>query len=230
MRRALLIVGKAPAPGQAKTRLVPPLSAQAAAELYCAFLLDTLDLAAGLGWERISLVHPAGAGPTLSPLLPPHITLCEQRGHGLGDALRSAFAEHLAEGFARVVLIGSDTPNLPPSAIEAGCAALATHDLSIGPSLDGGYYLLGLRRMQPALFEAIDWSTPRVLAQTLARARQLRLRVQRLPAWYDVDAPADLERLQRELHHAPATTAPHTRAALARLRPQAELSLSAPAP
>jgi len=230
MRRALLIVGKAPAPGQAKTRLVPPLSAQAAAELYRAFLLDTLDLAAGLGWERVSLVHPAGAGAALRPLLPPPVTLCEQRGRGLGDALRHAFAEHLAQGFTRVVLIGSDTPSLPPTAVADGCAALATHDLSIGPSLDGGYYLLGLRTMQPALFEAIDWSTPRVLAQTLARASQLRLRVQRLPAWYDVDAPADLERLQRELQQAPATTAPHTRTTLARLRPPAELSLSAPTP
>src|ERR1700687_2102729 len=102
MRRALLIVGKAPLPGRTKTRLVPPLSPDEAADLYRAFLLDSVSGGLDLGWERVSAVPPAGARQPLADLLPPRVTLVEQAGHGLGAALASAFDRHLAEGFEEV--------------------------------------------------------------------------------------------------------------------------------
>ena len=217
MRRALLIVGKAPEPGQTKTRLVPPLTPDEATELYRGFLLDCVGLGLDLGWERVSVVHPAGSGQVLAELLPPRVTLVEQSGHGLRDALSSAFDRHFAEGFDRVVLIGSDNPTLPLEPICSACRTLDDHDLSIGPTIDGGWYLIGMRAAQLGVFENIDWSTPRVFAQTLARAHQLGLRVRAVQEWYDVDEPPDLERLQRDLCGLASTVAPHTRAALERL-------------
>jgi uncharacterized protein len=221
MRRALLIVGKSPAAGQTKTRLVPPLSADEAAQLYRGFLLDTVNLGLDLGWEFISVAHPRGCADALRALLPPEVDLFEQPGHGLQDALASAFAAHLAAGFDRVVLIGSDNPTLPRRLLDEACRALLDHDLVIGPSMDGGYYLVGMCQPHLGVFEAIDWSTARVFAQTLARAQALGLRTHAVDAWYDVDDLADLDRLQHDLRSGPAWVAPQTRATLERLAPVA---------
>ena len=214
MRRALIVIGKAPEPGTTKTRLVPFLAPDQAAALYHAFLLDAIHLGLQLGWERTSMVHPRGAGSALKAIVPRQVKLIEQHAGGLGGALAFAFEHHFEEGFERVVLIGSDNPTLPAEPIEQACAALDSYDVSIGPTSDGGYYLIGLRRPHLELFEAIDWSTPRVCAQTLARAQQLGLRVRAVREWYDVDGPADLERLHRELRSAPEVIAPNTRAVL----------------
>jgi glycosyltransferase A (GT-A) superfamily protein (DUF2064 family) len=132
MRRALLIVAKAPEPGRTKTRLVPPLTLDQAAELYESFLLDTLRLAGELAWERTSIVSPAGSAAALRPLLPDGVSVLEQGGCGLGDALPHAFASHFAQAFNRVVLIGSDSPTLPSTFIRQACAALNRSDISIG--------------------------------------------------------------------------------------------------
>src|SRR5438105_11821830 len=133
MRRALLIVAKPPQPGRTKTRLVPPLTPDEAAELYGGFLLDCVSLGLNLGWERVSVVHPAGDRQALADLLPPSVSLVEQLGIGLGAALSSAFERHLADGFLRVVLISSDNPTLPLDPIREACDALGDHDVSIGP-------------------------------------------------------------------------------------------------
>jgi rSAM/selenodomain-associated transferase 1 len=219
VKRALIVVGKAPQAGRAKTRLVPPLSAEDAAELYQAFLLDALELGLSLRWERVALVHPAGAADALRRTVPQGITLLEQSGMGLGDALSVAFRQHFAEGFTQVVLIGSDNPTLSRGPIEAACSALTNDfDLSIGPSTDGGYYLIGMRRAHDGLFEDIEWSTPRVYRQTVERAQALNLRVHPVPEWYDVDEPSDLLRLELDLRSASPDVAAHTRSALARLR------------
>jgi rSAM/selenodomain-associated transferase 1 len=214
MRRALIVVGKAPVPGRTKTRLVPPLSAGAAAALYRGFLLDTLQLARGLGWERISLVHPRGDAPLLHGWTP-GVQLLEQPREGLGQALRFAFERHFGDGCETVTLIGSDNPTLPVELVLDAQDALARgNDLAIGPSLDGGYYLIGMRQPHLGVFDRIDWSTSRVYAQTLERAATLDLRVHAVREWYDVDEPEDLDRLQRELDSSPRDLAPNTRAAL----------------
>ena len=222
MRRALIVVGKAPTAGNTKTRLVPPLSPQAAAELYRGFLLDTFELADRLDWECISLVHPRGDASRLAELLADcraPVQLLEQRGQGLGDALASAFEHHLAGGYDAAVLIGSDNPTLPREPIQLACQNLRDDaDLTVGPTPDGGYYLIGMRRPHLEVFEGIQWSTPHVYAQTLERARASGLRIHQVAEWYDVDAPDDLDRLCAELDDGPATLAHHTRSVLERLR------------
>ena len=220
MRRALVLPGKAPRAGRAKTRLSPPLSLEQAAHLYRAFLLDSVSLALGLGWDRVTVIYPPdpGAEHELAALLPAGVCLQPQPGEGLGPALASAFESHLAAGFARVVLIGSDNPTLPGTLVEAASQALDDHDLVVGPSTDGGYYLLGMARPHLGVFEGITWSTEVVYAQTLERARALGLSVLTLAAWYDVDTVDGLRRLQHDLATLPASVAPATRAALAELR------------
>jgi uncharacterized protein len=210
MRRALVIVGKAPVPGRAKTRLVPPLSPEEAAALYRAFLVDTLQVAQQLAWERVCVVHPPGDGASL----PTGVDLLEQPADGLGRALAFAFDYHFTLGFDRVVLIGSDNPTLTAEPILAADRALEQADVAIGPTRDGGYYLIGMRQAWPALFSGIEWSTPRVRAQTLQRAHELGLAVEPVEEWFDVDEPSDLDYLDAELARLPTSVAPHTRAVL----------------
>jgi uncharacterized protein len=226
MRRALAIVGKAPRPGEVKTRLVPPLSAEDAAALASAFLLDTVALGLSLEWDGVVVVHPAEDGEALRELLPSTVELRAQREPGLAVALREAFETCFAAGFERVVLVDSDSPTLPPTILHQGCERLGDHDATIGPSADGGYYLLGLRRMLPRLFEDIAWSTSSVYEQTLHRAIDAGASVLRLPEWYDVDTPADLARLGADLAADPQV-APRTRAVMRRLRNQPNLLLRA---
>jgi uncharacterized protein len=217
MGRSIVIVGKAPRPGLAKTRLVPPLTYEGAAALYRAFLLDVVDMALGLGWEDTSVVHPADAvaGTDLGDLLPPGVRLRPQAGDGLGAALAGAFRSQLGAGLAPVVLIGSDSPTLTAPLVEAAAHGLATHDLVVGPSADGGYYLIGMSRPHLAVFDAIAWSTSMVFEQTMTRARALGLRTLVLPEWYDVDTVEDLSRLREHLAVLPPRVAAATRAALA---------------
>ncbi|MBV9324264.1 MAG: TIGR04282 family arsenosugar biosynthesis glycosyltransferase [Chloroflexi bacterium] len=220
MRRALIVVGKAPIAGSTKTRLVPPLSAPEAADLYRGFLRDTLELACALNWEVTSLVHPRGDGPVLAALVKDSaVQLLEQQADGLGDALAYAFQHHFAAGCGTAVLIGSDNPTLVRQPVEAACQALQQGaDLAIGPTVDGGYYLIGMRRPHPGVFVGIDWSTPRVHGQTRSRARELGLRVDHVAEWYDVDEPVDLDRLSSELATAPPGVARHTRRVMEQLQ------------
>ena len=217
--RALVIVGKAPRAGQTKTRLSPPLAPAEAAELYRGFLQDTADMASRLGWERITVIHPGDAGEAgaLASLLPGTVTLQAQSGVGLGAALAEAFRTHLAEGFGKVVLIGSDNPTLPAEILARAAEALTRCDLAVGPSADGGYYLVGMSRPHLGVFERITWSTSLVLGETLERARELGLSVELLPEWYDVDTADDLERLRADLDRLPLRVAPATRSVLAAL-------------
>jgi rSAM/selenodomain-associated transferase 1 len=217
--RALVIVGKAPTPGSTKTRLSPPLSPEQAAELYSGFLQDTVGLALGLGWDRVTLVYPPrpGAEQLLQALLPKTVCLLPQPGEGLGAALAGAFQHHLADGFTQVVLIGSDNPTLPGPLIESALRGLAEYDLVIGPSSDGGYYLVGMGQPHLGIFERITWSTDVVFQETLDRAVELGLSVFSVAEWYDVDSVAELYRLRNELAGLPPGTAPATRRVLAKL-------------
>jgi len=217
MRRALVIVCKAPRPGYVKTRLVPPLSAEEAAELSRAFLLDTVSLGLALAWEAVRVVHPAADGPMLRATLPTQVTCEPQHGEGLGAALRGAFEQCFAHGFDRVVLIDSDSPTLPLRILREACARLEEQHVTIGPTADGGYYLLGLRQTCPGLFEGIAWSTASVYQQTCRRARELALSVSALEEWYDVDVPADLARLEADLIGQSLDVAVHTREILQRV-------------
>ena len=126
----------------------------------------------------------------------------EQRGADFGTRLASAAAHAAAQNFSPLVIIGTDSPTLPPAFIEMAISALTQRaaDITLGPTEDGGYYLIGLREEAPReLFRGVSWSTPLVYRQTAANAARLRLRLLPLPPWYDVDTPADLRRLRHEL-------------------------------
>jgi rSAM/selenodomain-associated transferase 1 len=230
---ALAVMIKAPRAGACKTRLVPPLSASEAAELSICFLRDTTAKIAGIAAqenaEGIAVYTPANAEAAFDGLLPENFSLLAQRGESLGDRLFHATEDLLALGYESLCLVDSDSPTLPPALLAEAVAALArTGDrVVLGAAEDGGYYLIGLKRAHGHLFTKIEWSAPKVFAQTIERAAEIKLEVETLPAWYDVDDAATLRQLCEELfglHGQPTArdglngyAAPHTREYLARL-------------
>jgi rSAM/selenodomain-associated transferase 1 len=191
----LIIFAKEPAPGQVKTRLCPPLSPQAAARLYRQFLEDVLEEMARLTQMTIALAYtPASARPFFHHLAAPGLPLTAQAGKDLGERLRQAFAWGFAQGVQTVLIRNSDSPDLPGRLVLVAREALdrGQAQVVLGPSPDGGYYLVGLQSPQPQLFHDITWSGPTVLADTLARAASLGLTVHLLPPWPDIDTCDDL--------------------------------------
>ncbi len=218
-RRRLLIFGKLPEPGAVKTRLIPQLGPAAAARLYEAFLDDAVDTARGLADAVIELWVPRrpNAEPKLAARYPGVSIRWQGRGD-LGARMSRAFASSFADGADYVLITGSDHPTLPLEFLERGFAALVAAHLVLGPSHDGGYYAIALRRYAwpraAGLFQEIPWSTPRVLDRTRARAVELGLCHVELPAWYDVDDADQLTRVACD-----AGAASHTARVLRRLVP-----------
>ena len=210
---AVAIMAKAPWPGQAKTRLCPPLSFEAAAQLYRAFLLDKIGQVGGLPAGPAISYAPAEAKAVFESLAPSHFSLIQQQGRDLGARLLSTFEQLFNLGYELALAIDSDTPTLPTAYLERALDLLTNTgiDVVLGPSEDGGYYLIGLRRPYRELFEGIAWSTSHVLSQTLQRSQEQRLQVACLDPWYDVDTPDDLHRLRRSLDQINAGQAQHTR-------------------
>lgn len=202
----ILIMAKAPIPGTVKTRLgLPP---ETAAGLQSALIWDTAEKASSLAPTTLAGA-PADRLDLLRPLAPEGVALIPQPEGDLGDRMLAATRTLFADHPAPVLLLGTDVPTLPKDAIKDAASALETHDLSIIPSSDGGYVLLGLGRLVTEVFRGVDWSTEAVYGQTLRRAEGAGLSVYEGDAWYDVDAPADLARLREELgarpHLAPRT-------------------------
>lgn len=221
---ALSVMTKAPRAGQVKTRLVPPLSAQEAAELNICFLRDTADAitkACSSTVRGVAVYTPVGAESAYDEILPQEFELLPQRGNGFGERLALAAEDLFQCGFNAVCLIDSDSPTVPAKIYAKAAELLSRSEerVVLGPSDDGGYYLIGLKRDRPELFERIDWSTERVLEQTKARAQELKLEISLLPTGYDVDDAATLQRLREELlsDQSPTDIAPHSRKFLAEL-------------
>lgn len=192
---------RCPVAGRVKTRLSPPLSPEQACDLYRAFLADL-----GRRLERpnkysVTVFYEGGEPECLDGLVPARATLEPQRGAALGERLVSAF-DHLLSADALsgpAVVIGSDSPDLPLSTLKRAFRKLKHHDVALGPAADGGYYLVGLRQPQPALFDGISWGTDSVLAQTLAAVEREGLTLATLPLWYDVDSAAGLRALRESV-------------------------------
>jgi rSAM/selenodomain-associated transferase 1 len=196
---------KAPQAGRVKTRLTPPLSPDEAAALNICFLRDTaeaiLRTADGKRAKGIGVYTPAGAEAAYVGILPDKFMLVPQRGEAFGERLSAATEDLLQLGFDSLCLIDSDSPTVPERAFTEAVNFLSQDEDSVvlGPSDDGGYYLIGLKKLHYRLFEAIDWSTERVLEQTIEAAREIDVPVHLLPTWYDVDDHRTLSRLCREL-------------------------------
>ncbi|MBE3073400.1 MAG: TIGR04282 family arsenosugar biosynthesis glycosyltransferase, partial [Actinobacteria bacterium] len=212
------IMAKQPAAGRTKTRLCPPLSPSAAAELYEALLNDTIMLVSSVPDVRLAVAITPG-DEAWRPAVPGGALFLEVEGSDIGACLSSVIRHFFDAGYSRVIALDSDSPTLPATYIEQADTLLDSHDLVVGPSEDGGYYLVGLRQPRPELFRDIAWSTPRVTAQTLDRAAVLGLSVAVLPAWYDVDTAADLQRLRVEVNGLPPDTLRSTRRFLAGCQP-----------
>jgi rSAM/selenodomain-associated transferase 1 len=211
-RPVVVIMAKQPVAGRTKTRLCPPLSAKQAAGLYAAMLRDTIEWASSLADLALAVaITPPDAAQAWSERVAPDTLLLPVAGADIGECLNIALSELLSNGYTQALALNSDGPTLPPSYLSAAVARLDEVDLVLGPSEDGGYYLIGLKAPVPALFEGITWSTAQVMAQTLSRAQQLGLTVSLLQPWYDIDSPADLDRLRAELLTLPADRITHTR-------------------
>ncbi len=197
---ALLVFAKVPEPGRVKTRLSPPLTPDQAAALYDAFLRDALDryLAWGLGSGVDVRLHLAGAARVPDGLVPDGVEVLPQRGADLGERMLLAFVQAFAAGHDRAVVVGTDHPTLPLAFFDAALDALDDPLTAVlGPSDDGGYYLLGLNDVAPDLFD-MRYSHPDVFVDTLDRVGELDMTPVVLPAHYDVDDGPALGRLVGE--------------------------------
>jgi rSAM/selenodomain-associated transferase 1 len=207
--RVLVIMAKAPRPGAVKTRLTPSLPLQAVAAFYGCLLGDTLAAARSLGGVEIAIMCPDSDVSELARLAGHGVHVVAQKGEGLAAGLTSVFA-HFAEGRPRrIVAFNSDSPHLPRSVLEEAFETLAGHDLVVGPTYDGGYYLVAAKASHPTLFTGDGMGTSSALERLLSRARVLQLSVGFVDPFYDIDVVDDLIRLAAELQHAPAR-APRT--------------------
>ena len=205
-RCAMTVMAKVPRAGQVKTRLIPLLTPEEAAALSTCFLRDmcaTINLAAQGANKAQGFVcyTPPGDEETLRDILPRDFHLVVQRDGPFGNRLAGAIEDLLAAGFASVCLINSDSPTAPPSVLADAIRLLSQpgDQIVLGPSDDGGYYLIGMKKLEPHLFEKIDWSTDLVFHQTQERAVERGLDVHVLPCCYDVDDPVSFRRLCNDL-------------------------------
>ena len=207
--RAVVVMAKRPRPGATKTRMMHALSAQRAADLYEALLLDTIDmLVARTDCTTLIAVDEPESAAYFSDVAP-GLGQVQQGAGALGDRLDRVLTEVLARGFSDVFAINSDGPDLPPSHLDVAFASLGEEqtDLVFGPNVDGGYYLIGWKEPWPRVVTDVTMSTPTVLADTLAIAESLGAAVTLAPEWFDVDVPDDLVRLADSLAGAATRTA-----------------------
>ena len=189
------VVAKAPVPGMVKTRLIPHFTPEEAADLYRCFLQDRIQEISNLeGIDLAIAFTPADAEAAFVSFARNGFRLFAQRGRNLGERLHNIFLEKLAGGYDAVSIVDSDTPDLPGSMVKQSFHALISEgaDAILGPCEDGGYYLVGMRRPHPELFQDIPWSTATVLTITLERAATLGIRTKLLSGWNDLDTLEDL--------------------------------------
>lgn len=193
----VLAVLKAPVPGRVKTRLAPALGAEGAAEAYRRMARAVASQLKRLRGRVVWVYDASPEFPDLSWLGLNGAEIWPQAPGGLGERLAAAFRRAFREDGGPVCAVGMDSPGLPAERFEEALRELGTADVVLGPTEDGGYYLIGLAAWRPELFEGIPWSTERVLPETLRRAEALALRAALLPEYFDVDTPADYERWLR---------------------------------
>ncbi len=229
-RCAVAIMAKASVAGTVKTRLVPPLTHEEAAELNTCCLSDTaaniLEAAVQIPIEGFAAYHPLGSEQFFEDLLPDGFALLPPKEATIGRSLFHAAQDLLAAGYGSICLVNADSPSLPTELLVETVRRLREPGdrVVLGPAADGGYYLIGLKKFHRRLFQDIDWSTERVFRQTIARAGEIGLDVALLREWYDVDDEESLAVLGRELLPGASATlrhrsypAPNTTAFLERL-------------
>jgi rSAM/selenodomain-associated transferase 1 len=223
-------MAKAARPGAVKTRLAACLPVDAIPALYRCLLEDTIALTRSLDGVATAIMSPSADVEDLRRLSNGSMQVLPQKGPGLAAGLESVFEHFSAERSRRIVAFNSDSPHLPASALRQAFEELGSCDLVVGPTHDGGYYLVGCKAPHPGLFAPSAMGTANALEALLARAQELRLSVRLIQEFYDIDLPSDLSRLAEELRLAPER-APRTAAWLAeRTRTTQQLIWSAPKP
>ena len=205
----LVIMAKAPRPGAVKTRLTRSLPVDAVTAFYRCLLDDTLELARSLSNVEVAIMCPQPDVNELAQLAGDEVTVVAQKGEGLAAGLTSVFAHFAEDPPRRTIAFNSDSPHLPRFVLEDAFARLAAHDVVIGPTEDGGYYLVGAKGSHPTLFARDGMGTSSALETLLSRAGALGLSVSFAKPFYDIDVADDLTRLAAELRLAPAR-APRT--------------------
>jgi len=197
----LAVFARSPVAGKVKTRLSPPLTADQALALHRALVEDTLDhlnLIERPGIERLLLLSEPLQDPS-ALTVPGSWTTTVQASGGLGDRLASLFYTGFRRGVTRLVVLGSDSPTVPPAVVHEAFDELERRKVVLGPAEDGGYYLLGCSEWIPELFQSIDWGTSEVLEQTMNVVKARKISVSTLIRWYDIDRSEDLEKLRQEI-------------------------------
>jgi len=193
-----------PVAGKVKTRLQPAFTEGEALALYEAMLADgiekLLSMTSGFATPFVSWSDEASPSADLSALLG-RVQVEYQIGDDLGERMAATLQNRLRGGFKQAIIIGSDSPNLPMDYVDQAFEALAAVDIVLGPSDDGGYYLIGARRLHPRLFQRVPWGTSQVLPITRERIKSGRVMCHELPSWYDVDTPESVRRLWTDLRH-----------------------------
>jgi len=212
--RTLVIMAKAPKAGRVKTRLAQHLPSPAITAFYRCLLDDTITLAQSLGTVDVAMMCPGADLSELVSVVDDRVQVVAQKGDGLAAALTSVFAHFTNGNRKRIIAFNSDSPHLPPSILEAAFEILTSHDVVVGPTHDGGYYLVGAKAIHPALFEGDGMGTVNALERLISRARALELLVGFTPPFYDIDVADDLIQLAADLRNEPAR-APQTAAWLA---------------
>jgi len=207
--RTLVIMAKAPKAGMVKTRLTESLPSGAVTALYRCLLEDTLALATSLKRVEVAVMCPEADQEELADLLGNRVQVVAQKGEGLAAGLTSVFRHFTAGGRQHVIAFNSDSPHLAPSVLDNAFEILATHDVVVGPTHDGGYYLVGTKAAHPTLFESDGMGTGSALDRLLTRTKVLELSTGFTEPFYDIDVANDLILLARELRLAPAK-APRT--------------------
>jgi uncharacterized protein len=209
---ALIIMAKQPQVGSTKTRLCPPLTLEEAAGLYEALLRDTIACSSRLAAIDLAIaITPPEAGAYFERISPLGTHLVPVICQDIGDCLNQVLNQLLERGYRKVIALNGDGPSLPQEYLTSAFELLDEHDLVFGPAEDGGYYLVGVKAPTPGIFSGIDWSTTRVLDQSLDKAGILGKNVALSPEWYDVDTIKDIERLRTELDGLPAEILIHCR-------------------
>ncbi len=210
---AIVLFARDPVVGQVKTRLHPFLDQETIFQLYTRFLNDSIEKIVRVKNADCFIgVTPSDLSGFFSRLKTERpIEVFLQQGKDLGERMKNTFQERIKEGYHRTAIIGSDSPSLPISYIDQALAA--DKDLVLGPSTDGGYYLIGMGRKLVDVFAGVGWGSDTVLTQTLDRLKSTANSLELLPPWYDVDRPEDLKFLQTHLglmNHCGSTEAEST--------------------
>jgi rSAM/selenodomain-associated transferase 1 len=193
----ILLFVKYPEKGQVKLRLSADLNEEIVQELYRCFVQDTLATIKIIDAQLFICFLPIDAQKNFHEWLGSTFSFLPQEGVDLGERMKNCFSEVFTKGFRRAILIGSDSPDLPGTFLHNAFTELQTHDVVLGPSTDGGYYLIGFRdtTFEPLVFDGIHWSSSSVFEETLKKIHYKKHRLSLLPVWSDVDTITDLKNL-----------------------------------